>query len=67
MTKKKTTALELPPEQAMALMVMLDGEMETIFDEGIDPIADWESADLYAYRLLAYKTYKQWYMDNYHD
>ena len=67
MSKKKTTALELPPEQAMALMVMLDGEMETIFDEGIDPIADWESADLYAYRLLAYKTYKQWYMDNYHD
>lgn len=67
MSKKKTTALELLPEQAMALMVMLDGEMETIFDEGIDPIADWESADLYAYRLLAYKTYKQWYMDNYHD
>jgi len=66
MPKKKTTALELPPEQAMALMVMLDSEMETIFDEGIDPIADWESADLYAYRLLAYKTYKQWYMDNYH-
>ena len=66
MPKKKTTALELAPEQATALMVMLDSEMETIFDEGIDPIADWESADLYAYRLLAYKTYKQWYMDNYH-
>ena len=68
MTKKKTTALELPPEQAMALMVMLDSEIETIFTYGdIDPIADWESADLYAYRLLAYKTYKQWYMENHHD
>ena len=59
MNKKKTTALELPPEQAMALMVMLDSE--------IDPIADWESADLYAYRLLAYKTYKQWYVENHHE
>ena len=68
MTKKKTTALELPPEQAMALMVMLDSEIETIFTYGgIDPIADWESADLYAYRLLAYKTYKQWYMENHHE
>ena len=67
MTKKKTKALELAPEQATALMVMIESEIETIFDEGIDPIADWESADLYAYRLLAYKTYKQWYMDNYHD
>lgn len=66
MSKKKTKALELPPEQANALMVMLDSEMETIFDEGIDPIADWESADLYAYRLLAYKTYKQWYKET-HD
>ena len=68
MSKKKTTALELPPEQAMALMVMLDSEIETIFTYvDIDPIADWESADLYAYRLLAYKTYQQWYMENHHD
>ena len=67
MIKKKTKVLELAPEQATALMVMLDSEMETIFDEGIDPIADWENADLYAYRLLAYKTYRQWYMDNHYD
>ena len=67
MPKKKTTALELPPEQAMALMVMLDSEIETIFAYGnIDPIADWENADLYAYRLLAYQTYKQWYMENHY-
>ena len=68
MTKKKTKALELTPEQANALMVMLDSEIETIFTYGgIDPIAEWENVDLYAYRLLAYQTYKQWYMDNYHD
>ena len=68
MTKKKTKALELTPEQANALMVMIESEIETIFEYGgIDPIADWEFADLYAYKLLAYKTYKQWYMDNYHD
>jgi len=68
MTKKKTKALELTPEQANALMVMLDSEIETIFTYGgIDPIAEWENVDLYAYRLLAYQTYKQWYMDNHHD
>jgi len=68
MTKKKTKALELAPEQANALMVMIESEIETIFEYGgIDPIADWEFADLYAYKLLAYKTYKQWYMDNHHD
>lgn len=70
MSKKKTKALELAPEQATALMVMLESEIESIFNGsygGIDPIADWESADLYAYKLLAYKTYKQWYMDNHYD
>ena len=68
MTKKKTKALELTPEQANALMVMIESEIETIFEYGgIDPIADWEFADLYAYKLLAYKTYKQWYMENHGD
>ena len=68
MSKKNKTTLELTPMEANALMVMLDSEMETIFTyDGIDPIADWESADLYAYRLLAYKTYKQWYMENHGD
>ena len=68
MTKKKTKALELTPEQANALMVMLESEIETIFTFGdYDPIADWEFADLYAYKLLAYKTYKDWYMENHGD
>ncbi len=68
MTKKKTKALELTPEQANALMVMIESEIETIFEYGgIDPIADWEFADQYAYKLLAYKTYKDWYMENHND
>ena len=69
MTKKKTKALELTPEQANALMVMIESEVETIFNGygGIDPIADWEFVDRYAYKLLAYQAYKQWYMDNHHD
>ena len=68
MTKKKTKALELTPEQANALMVMIESEIETIFEYGgIDPIADWEFADLYAYKLLAYKRYKDWYMENHGD
>jgi len=68
MTKKKTKALELAPEQANALMVMLESEIETIFTFGdYDPIADWEFADLYAYKLLAYKRYKDWYMENHGD
>ena len=65
MTKKKTKALELTPEQANALMVMIESEIEIIFSHGnIDPIADWEFVDAYAYQLLAYQTYKQWYMEN---
>jgi len=68
MSKKSTKPLVLLPEQAMALMIMLDSEMEAIFyDNSIDPIADWEFADLYAYKLLAYKTYKQWYMETHDD
>ena len=67
MTKKKPKALELTPEQANALMVMLESEIETIFEYGgIDPIADWEHADLNAYKLLAYKKYKEWYLET-HD
>ena len=65
MTNKKTKTLELTPEQANALMVMVENEIETVFTYGdYDPIADWEFADLYAYKLLAYKTYKDWYMEN---
>tara|TARA_B100000925_G_scaffold205500_2_gene156194 strand:- start:4765 stop:4914 length:150 start_codon:yes stop_codon:yes gene_type:complete len=48
-------------------MVMIESDIETTFDYGgIDPIADWEHADLYAYKLLAYHKFKQWYMET-HD
>ena len=70
MTNKKTKALELTPEQANALMVMLDSDIETTFNSsygGIDPIADWEFVDGYAYQLLAYQKYKEWYMENHND
>ena len=57
--------LRLSKEEAMALMLMLDDGVETIRD--FDPIADWEFADLYAYKLLAYQEYKRWYKENYGD
>ncbi len=65
MPKKETKELILSKEEAMALMVMLDSEVETICD--FDPIADWEFADLYAYQLLAYQKYKRWYKDTYDE
>ena len=68
MSKKNKTIIELTSQEANALMVMLDSEIETIFTYGdIDPINDWENVDLYAYRLLAYKKYKQWYWENHGD
>lgn len=67
-TQKIKTPLDLSPPEANALMVMLESEIETIFTFGdYDPIADWEFADLYAYKLLAYKRYKDWYMENHGD
>ena len=70
-TQKSKRTLDLSPTEANALMVMIESEIETTFDYGynscgIDPIADWEHADLYAYKLLAYKKYKEWYLET-HD
>ena len=54
-------------------MLMLDNEIETTFKADtfispkLDPIEDWEFADLYAYKLLAYQKYKRWYKDTYDD
>ena len=67
-TQKIKRPLDLSPPEANALMVMLESEIETIFTYGdYDPIAEWEFADLYAYKLLAYKSYKDWYMENHGD
>ena len=65
MSKDTTVKLELTPTDANALMVMIESEMETTFTYGsIDPINEWEHADLYAYKLLAYHKFKTWYKEN---
>ena len=67
-TQKIKRPLDLSPPEANALMVMLESEIETIFTFGdYDPIAEWEHADLYAYKLLAYHKFKQWYMETHDD
>ena len=68
-TQKSKRPLDLSPTEANAMMVMIEGEMETMFNSaygGFDPIADWEFADLCAYKLLAYHKFKQWYLET-HD
>ncbi len=65
-TQKIEKPLDLSPSEATALVVMIESEMETMFNSaygGFDPIADWEFADLCAYKLLAYHKVKQWYME----
>ena len=65
MSEDKTVKLELTPTDANALMVMIEADMEATFTFGdIDPINEWEHADLYAYKLLAYQKFKTWYKEN---
>lgn len=61
----KTVWIELTPTEANALMVMLDNEMDTWlqYGDGVD-ITNWETLDLDAYKLLAYRKFKLWYMEN---
>ena len=64
--KQKSMVIELSEEQANAIMVMLDCEMETTFEHsGIDPVADWETIHYQAYQLLAYQAFKEKYKDTY--
>jgi urease gamma subunit len=64
MAKQTKLWIELTPTEANALMVMLDGEMETRFRyEGLD-LKEWETLDLEAYKILAYHKFKTWYMEN---
>jgi len=65
-TQKIYKPLKLSPTEANAIMIMLDAEMQTIFEQGIDPIADWELIHHHAYQLLAYQKFKEWYVEN-HD
>ena len=65
MAKEKTIWLQLTPIQANAIMVMLDSEMQTWHDYGGGiSLQDWETFDLDAYKLLAYKHYREWYEEN---
>ena len=64
MAKQTKLWIELTPTEANALMVMLDGEMETRFRyEGLD-LKEWETLDLEAHKILAYHKFKTWYMEN---
>ena len=62
------TKLELPKEQADALMALLDDAMGLTFHyDIIHAIDNWETIHLDAYKLLAYQTFKQWYLENFND
>ena len=64
MAKDNTLWIQLTPTEANALMVLLDGEMESRFRyEGLD-LKEWETLDLEAYKILAYHKFKTWYMEN---
>ena len=64
MAKDNTLWIQLTHNEANALMVMLDGEMESRFRyEGLD-LKEWETLDLEAYKILAYHKFKTWYMEN---
>lgn len=65
--KKKPMIIELSEEQANAIMLMMESDLESIFNYGggIDPVADWETIHYHAYQLLAYQAFKQRYKDTY--
>lgn len=64
MIKGNKLWLQLTPTEANAIMVMLDSEMEMVHTHsGID-LKEWETLDLEGYKLVAYKNYKEWYMEN---
>jgi len=64
MIKGNTIWLQLTRNEANAIMVMLDSEMENTHDVcGID-LNDWETLDLEAYKLLAFHKFKKWYWEN---
>lgn len=65
--KQKSMVIELPQEQANAIMLMMESDLESIFNYGggIDPIADWETIHYQAYQLLAYQAFKEKYLETY--
>jgi hypothetical protein len=64
MSKGNTIWLELTRNEANAIMVMLDAEIENTHEVlGIN-LNEWETLDLEAYKLLAFHKFKTWYMEN---
>ena len=65
--KQKSMVIELPQEQANAIMLMLESDLESTYEYGggIDPIADWETVHHQAYQLLAYQAFKEKYLETY--
>ena len=58
MIKGNTLWLQLTRNEANAIMVMLDSDIENTHDVcGID-LNDWETLDLEAYKLLAFHKFK---------
>jgi len=67
MIKGNTLWLQLTRNEANAIMVMLDGEIENTHDVAGSDMSDWENRDLEAYKLLAFHKFKTWYMENCDD
>lgn len=67
MSKNKKPALELSPIEANAIMVMLETEIEACFDYCFNPVSEWETVDIMAYKLLGYQKFKKWYMETHND
>jgi len=64
MTKTDTIWLQLTRNEANALMVMLDSEMDNRFYYSSVDLDNWENLDLEAYKFLAFHKFKTWYMEN---
>ena len=56
--------IQLTRNEANALMVMLDSEIENTHEVCGISIRDWETLDLEAYTLLAVHKFKTWYVEN---
>ena len=61
---KTPKPLNLTPQEANAILVMLESDLETWLPD-FDPIADWETLHLSAQQLLAYHTFKTWYVEEF--
>ena len=67
MTKDNTLWIQLTRNEANALMVMLDSEIENTHEVCGISIRDWETLYLEAYKLLAFHKFKTWYEENCND